>query len=476
MRKSFHFLSLTILGVLLFTPKLIAQDAESQALKTQPNIIVILADDLGYADVGFNGSTDIPTPNIDRIAREGVKFTNAYVSYAVCGPSRAGILTGRYQDRFGFSRNPLLAPNDPKMGLPLSEETLADALGRVGYKSVALGKWHMGAHESLVPRKRGFTDFFGFLSGGHQYLPELWTLNDLTEARTQYDGYNTKLLRNETRVEETEYLTDALSREAVNYIQHYKDAPFFMYLAYNAPHAPLQATPEYVERFDHIKDPKRKIYAAMVSAMDDGVGRVLETLDSLKLADNTLVFFLSDNGGPEHANASDNGLLRGEKGDLFEGGIHVPFALRWPARLEGGKTYEKAISALDIFATAINQTSEPIQTKNTLDGVDLIPYLTEANSGDPHPYLFWRKFDQEEYAVRAANGLKFEIQKNQSYLFDLQHDLGETNSILKERSEDSRSLKKQYSIWNMEMKDPVFLGLLQDKLYSRQNPNRFTTN
>ncbi|MCC4211213.1 sulfatase-like hydrolase/transferase [Leeuwenhoekiella parthenopeia] len=476
MLKSFVFFNSIILGLLLFTPKLIAQDAESQTLKTQPNVIVILADDLGYADVGFNGNTDIPTPNIDRIAREGVKFTNAYVSYAVCGPSRAGILTGRYQDRFGFSRNPLLAPNDPNMGLPLSEETLADALGRAGYKSVALGKWHMGAHASLVPRKRGFTDFFGFLSGGHQYLPELWTLNDLTEARTQYDGYNTKLLRNETRVEETEYLTDALSREAVNYIRQYKDAHFFMYLAYNAPHAPLQATPEYLERFDHIKDPKRKIYAAMVSAMDDGVGRVLETLDSLKLADNTLVFFLSDNGGPEHANASDNGLLRGEKGDLFEGGIHVPFALRWPARLEGGKFYEKAISALDIFATAINQTSERIQTKNTLDGVDLIPYLTEANSGDPHPYLFWRKFDQEEYAVRAANGLKFEIQKNQSYLFDLQHDLGETNSILEERTQDSRSLKEQYSIWNMEMKDPVFLGLLQDKLYSRQNPNRFTTN
>uniref|UniRef100_UPI0040482F43 sulfatase-like hydrolase/transferase n=1 Tax=Mariniflexile sp. TaxID=1979402 RepID=UPI0040482F43 len=236
-----------------------------------PNIIIILADDLGYNDVGFNGCKDIPTPNIDKIASQGVMFTNAYVSYAVCGPSRAGLITGRYQDRFGFGRNPLFAPNDPKMGLPLEEETLAEALKKANYKSIALGKWHLGAHETLRPLKRGFDDFYGFLSGGHQYFPKNWTLANEYEVKEQYDAYKTKLLRNNERVEENEYLTDALSREAVNYVEKYKDEPFFMYLAYNAPHGPLQATEKYLNRFPYIKDEKRKTYAAMVSALDDGV-------------------------------------------------------------------------------------------------------------------------------------------------------------------------------------------------------------
>ena len=176
-----------------------------------PNLIIILADDLGYEDVGFNGCVDIPTPNIDKIATQGATFTNAYVSYAVCGPSRAGLITGRYQDRFGFSRNPLFAPNDPEMGLPLEEETLASALKKANYKSVALGKWHLGAHETLRPLKRGFDDFYGFLSGGHQYLPELLTLKDEYEVKANFDAYKTKLLRNNERVEENEYLTDAFS-------------------------------------------------------------------------------------------------------------------------------------------------------------------------------------------------------------------------------------------------------------------------
>ncbi len=476
MLKSFYFLNLIVLGLVSFIPKLAAQVIESQSLKTQPNIIIILADDLGYNDVGFNGSTEIPTPNIDRIAAEGVKFTNAYVSYAVCGPSRAGIITGRYQDRFGFGRNPLFAPNDATMGLPLSEETLAAALKKADYKCVALGKWHLGAEESLWPLKRGFDDFYGFLSGGHQYFPEMWTLENEFEVKAQFDAYKTKLLRNNKRVEETEYLTDALSREAVAYIEKYQKEPFFMYLAYNAPHAPLQATEKYLQRFNTIKDKKRKMYAAMVSAMDDGVGRVLDKLDSLGIADNTIVFFLSDNGGPERSNASDNGILRGGKGELFEGGIHVPFAMRWPAKIESGKSYEKPIIALDIFATAIHQTSQEITTRNPIDGVDLLPYLTGENSGNPHDYLVWRKFDNKEYAVRNAEGKKFEIQKGVSYLFDLSKDMEETNSLFNQDPESVNSLKTKYNSWNSEMKDPIFLGLLEDQKYTKENPDRYKKN
>ena len=217
-----------------------------------PNVILVLVDDLGYNDVGFNGSNDIRTPNIDLLSHNGVTFTNGYVSYPVCSPSRAGIITGRYQDKFGYGLNILYTPKDPKMGLPLSEYTLADLFKSKNYKTSAIGKWHLGAHESLRPLNRGFDEFFGFLTGGHRYFPEEWTLEDETKVKSQGDAYRTKLLRNDQRVEENEYLTDALSREAIDFIDRNNDNPFFIYLAYNAPHGPLQATKKYLDRYDPV--------------------------------------------------------------------------------------------------------------------------------------------------------------------------------------------------------------------------------
>ncbi|MHB0756728.1 sulfatase-like hydrolase/transferase [Polaribacter sp. M15] len=465
--------STTIFFFLLLSFNCINAQKNDNVKKQSPNVIIILADDLGYNDVGFNGCKDIPTPNIDKIASNGVKFTNAYVSYAVCGPSRAGLITGRYQDRFGFGRNPLFAPNDPQMGLPLSEETLATALKKANYKSIALGKWHLGAHESQRPLKRGFDDFFGFLSGGHQYFPELWTLKDEYEVKAQFDAYKTKLLRNNDRIEENEYLTDALSREAVNYIEKYKENPFFMYLAYNAPHAPLQATDKYLNRFPNIKDKKRKTYAAMVSAMDDGVGRILNKLNTLGLTENTIVFFLSDNGGPESKNGSDNGVLRAGKGQLFEGGIHVPFAMQWPGKISAGTIYESSIISFDIFATAIANSAIPIKTKNTLDGVDLIPYINGVQKTKPHDFLFWRKFDANNHAIRNNKGEKAVTLKKKSLLFNLTTDISETNNIIQTKLEAFKQLEKAYNHWNSQMLDPIFMGLLQDSKYSNSHPNRF---
>jgi arylsulfatase A-like enzyme len=281
------------------------------------------------------------------------------------------------------------------------------------------------------------------------------------------------LLRNNDRIEEKEYLTDALSREAVNYIEKYKDEPFFIYLAYNAPHTPLQATEKYLKRFVNIKDPKRKTYAAMVSAIDDGVGIIQEKLEELGLENNTIICFLSDNGGPERTNASNNGILRGGKGDVFEGGIHIPFAMKWPTKIPKGITYDAPVISLDIFSTVIAQSSIPIHSKSELDGVNLIPYLTGQNKGMPHDYLFWRKFDQNKVACRNSSGDKLIVHKDQQMLFNLNEDISETTNLIERDTKIFQTLESNYQKWNSQMLDPIFDGLGDDKEYSRKHPNRF---
>lgn len=444
--------------------------APETAPQKPPNIIVILTDDQGYRDVGFNGCTDIPTPNIDRIATNGAVFTNGYVSYPVCGPSRAGLLTGRYQDRFGFSRNPLFAPKDPGQGLPVDEETMADLLHKKGYRTMAIGKWHLGAHESQRPLKRGFDEFFGFLTGGHRYFPEDWTLEDISQVDSQGAAYRTKLLKNDQRVEETEYLTDALSREAVSFVSRNAKNPFFLYLAYNAPHTPLQATPKYLDRFPTIQDRKRKTYAAMVSAVDDGVGNLLDQLEQLGIEDNTMVFFLSDNGGPEEHNGSDNGPLRGGKSMVYEGGIHVPFAVQWPSIIPKGAIYGQPVISLDIFATAAAVSGAA--PKNPIDGIDLIPYLQDSIKTPPHASLFWRQYDSRGFAVRNGN-LKLVDNKGEGIeLHDLGKDIGETDSLADPEIKDK--LQNEWDHWNANNKNPVFLGLMENEAYNKIHPDRFT--
>lgn len=436
-----------------------------------PNIIVILTDDQGYADVGFNGCQDIPTPGIDRIAANGTVFTSGYVSYAVCGPSRAGLITGRYQDRFGFSRNPLLAPRDSTVGLPLSEQTMADLLKQAGYSTAAFGKWHLGAHQSLHPNQRGFDDFYGFLSGGHRYFPEELIPTTGATLRGQNEGYKTRLMHNSTHVDEKEYLTDAFSREAANYIRnHNKNNPFFIYLAYNAPHAPMQATEKYLKRFDHIKNEKRKTYAAMVSAVDDGVNNLLNVLDELKLTNNTIVFFLSDNGGPIQDNGSSNGQLRGKKGDLFEGGVRVPFAVQWPGQIPVGLKYDAPVISLDIFATVANLAGS--KPKNPIDGVNLLPYLKGTKKGVPHDLLFWRMYDRNLFAVRSAES-KMIVSKESTELFDINKDIAEKNNLVSGQKKQVSALNKQLQRWKKQIIDPLFLGLNQDAEYSRTHPDRW---
>ena len=437
-----------------------------------PNVIVIISDDQGYADVGFHGSNEIFTPNIDRIAKNGVVFSEGYVSYAVCSPSRAGLITGRYQNRFGYSRNILLAPNDSLMGLPLSEQTLPDVLNNVDYKTKAIGKWHLGAHKSLVPEKRGFDEFFGFLIGGHRYFPEDLTLNDLTEARRQMDGYITKIYDNGKRINTKKYLTEELSDNAVKFIEDNSDNPFFLYLSYNAPHTPLQATTKDLERNKHIDIEKRQTYAAMVSSMDDGIGLILDKLEQKNIFENTIVFFFSDNGGVEWYNFSDNGPLRGIKGDFFEGGIRVPFTMQWPNKIKPGTIYDKPIIALDIFATVASAAKAEKYIKNEIDGVNLIPYLSGIKSGLPHEYLYWKNPDKDIDVIRDDRYKYLRI-KNDEYIFDLKNDISEESNIIDLSKPIYDRLKSQFKLWEKDMIDPVFMDLGMGKEYNKLNPDRW---
>lgn len=442
------------------------------AQNNKPNIIIIMTDDMGYADVGFNGCKDIPTPNIDRIANEGIRFDEGYVSFPVCGPSRAGFLTGRYQDRFGFTTNPSIDPNNPIAGLPIEEETMAQVLKKANYNNAIIGKWHMGTNAVFHPLERGFDYFYGFLSGGHHYFPEKLTLNNLSEVKKKWQWYSTKIIENRAPVEIKEYLTDALSNAAVNFIdkQVKDDQQFMLYLAYNAPHTPLQASEKYLSRFPNIKDKKRKTYAAMVSAVDDGVGRVLAALKEQGLDEDTIIVFLSDNGGARN-NASDNGPLRGLKGDLFEGGVRVPFAIRWKGVIPEGNSYKNPVSSLDIMATIVAQTNVKINPEKPLDGVDLIPFLTGKNNGAPHDYLFWRKWEQNAMAIRHGN-YKLVANKKQDQetpeLFDLSTDISESKNLKSEKLKISKDLQKEWNNWNKDLKERVFPALGEDNWWDKK--------
>jgi arylsulfatase A-like enzyme len=285
--------------------------------KTGPNAILIVGDDMGYADIGAHGTREIPTPDLDSLAKNGVRCSSGYVSGPYCSPTRAGLLTGRYQTRFGhkFNLGPLGKGKDESGGLSLKETTLADRLKKDGYATGIVGKWHLGTAPEFHPPRRGFDEFFGFLGGGYTYFPQNGQRGDHIHRGTK-------------QIEETEYLTDAFARESVAFVDRHKAEPFFLYLSFNAVHTPLEATDKYLARFADVADPKRRAYCALMSAMDDAVGRLLEKLDGEKLIENTLIIFISDNGGPTASNTGDNSPLRGYKATTWEGGIRAPFLVQ----------------------------------------------------------------------------------------------------------------------------------------------------
>lgn len=406
----------------------------------RPNIVLIVADDLGYADLGIHGSKEIATPQMDSIARNGIRFTNAYVSAPVCAPSRAGLLTGRWQDRFGFEGNPEPGAG---WGLPVGEKTMAERLKAAGYATAVYGKWHLGEKPEFHPNNQGFDEFFGFLSGMHSYFKA----ND-----PQWGA----ILRGNDPVELDKYLTFAIADESANFISRNKEKPFFLYAAFNAPHTPLEAPRDYLAKVSHIQDPKRRTYAAMVQALDDGVGTILESIRQNGLEDKTVVFFISDNGGPILEGAAKNGSkndpLRGGKAEVWEGGIRVPFFIRWPGHLSGGQVLDDPVISLDILPTTLALVGAPGDA--SLDGSNLLPWIGGKNPAPERGPFFWKFYDQlavregTTKMVRPNTGKPLE-------LYDLKADISESNDLAATEKERVSGLKVRFDEWNSTNGKPL---------------------
>ncbi|UCD27499.1 MAG: sulfatase-like hydrolase/transferase [Planctomycetota bacterium] len=401
---------------------------------SRPNIVVMVSDDQGYADIScYDHPKEVSTPNIDRLAEQGVRFTSGYASAYVCAPTRAGLLTGRYQQRFGF-----YTASDSRTGMPLSEITVADVLKKEGYATGVFGKWHLGIEPEYHPMKRGFDEFYGFLGhGAHDYF---------NLKRT--DAY-TSIYRNEEIIDDTGYLTDNLGREAVSFIERHHKRPFFLYLPFNAVHWPLQAPEGDIKRFD-TGDKERDILMAMLGRMDSAVGRVLEALARSGADKNTLIFYFSDNGGAKR-NKSNNGVLRDYKHSVYEGGLRVPFLVSWPGKLPKGEVCSEPVICLDIMPTICAAVGVKLPDGRIYDGKNMLPLLVGEAKGPLHEALFWDGGKRDgKWAVRMDRW-KLLKDKGDLELYDLEADIGEKNDRAGRHPEIVKRLQRRYTDWRKQM-------------------------
>ena len=463
--------------------------SSTTAAEPRPNLLLILADDMGYGDLSCLGSKTVSTPHLDQLAQEGVLCTQAYVASSVCSPSRAGLITGRDPRRFGYEgnlnqRSDRYASRPELLGLPVQEHTLGDHLQAHGYRTALVGKWHLGTDQQFHPTSRGFAYFCGMLHGGHDYFPST------TKNRLERNGQP-------LREFSSPYLTDFFSDEAVRWIADSKDdatdAPWMLYLSYNAPHTPMQATEDDLKACQHVQDPQRRTYAAMMRALDRGVGRVLQTLADTGQRENTLIVFFSDNGGATN-NASWNGPLSGAKGSLREGGVRVPMIWSWPGRLTTGQVNEAVVSSLDILPTFLAAAGgeplplEPEPTyhgkrrkrgkKSTLtiadyDGVNLLPLLENRQELPSRP-LFWRL--QGQASVRSGDWKLIRLSHRPSQLFRVPDDVGEQSDLASSHGDELgrlfatlaewESLRPTVPIWGSE----PFWNADSARIYDRWMP------
>lgn len=405
-----------------------------------PNVVLIVSDDQGYADIScYPHPDEVQTPNLDRIAREGARMTSGYASCPVCAPTRAGLLTGRYHQRFGF-----YTAADSRAGLPKSETTIAEILGDHGYAMGVFGKWHLGYAPQYRPLERGFDTFYGFLGhGGHDYF-DLAISDDIRS-----------IYRNRSPIDDTGYLTRNITKEAIAFIEEKRDRPFFAYVPYNAVHNPLQAPQDYVRRYAS-PDPQRNTYLAMLAIMDEGVGAILDTLDRLDLSDNTLVIFFSDNGGARGTTAN-NGALRNFKHSVYEGGLRVPFLLRWPERIPAGTVSDEPVISIDVFSTVLAAAGIEPPSELQLDSRDILPALTGRLDQPLHEALYWNWIDKDSdtgWAIRKGRW-KLLADKGGIELYDLEADVGETRNQAPDQPMTVQLLLAEYKNWQSQLRPRI---------------------
>ena len=436
--KQSCYAAATVLSILLLAIFIGNSGFKKDNQVSKPNILVILIDDAGYADFGFMGSKDLQTPNIDQLAATAVRFTDAHVTASVCSPSRAGLLTGKYQQRFGYECN----EGEGYTGMDPAQIILPAVLQQQGYATAAFGKWHLGFKPDQHPLQKGFQYYYGFLSGGRSYF--------YRPDKDDRPGSKNALIENQQQVQFDGYLTDVLADKATEYIRQNSNHPFFMYWAPNAVHTPMEASKADLDRF--AKHPRQKL-AAMTYALDRAIGKIIDVLKKQGLFENTLIFFLSDNGGA-HNNESNNFPLKGFKGNKYEAGHRIPFLVSWPKQISGGKAFKGLTSSLDIFPTALAAAGVQTNASMRLDGVSLLPFLRSNENKNPHAQLVWRKdaaaaIRLNQYKMIRVNGLG-------ERLYNLNKDPGETTDLRTQQPQIFSMMKQQLLAWEKDKMKPAW--------------------
>ena len=407
--------------------------------KDKPNVIILLADDLGWADLGYQGSDDIRSPHIDSLAKNGIRFTDGHVSASVCSPSRAGLMTGRYQQRFGHEAN---SP-PPSDGMDLEQITMADRLKKLGYRTGLIGKWHLGNQDKFYPTRRGFDYFYGLRSGSRSYFYN--AKNDDKPGNVRAIEENGKPVKFDG------YLTDVFGQKAIAFINAKDDKPFFLFHSFTAPHGPMHATEEDKALFASIENTKRRSYAAMIWAMDRAIGQLVDALKAAGEFENTLIWFLSDNGGAT-GNASINLPLAGHKGIKFEGGTRVPFFAHWPKTFRNPKTFDPMMISLDVMPTSLAAAGAQEADLENLDGVNLLPFIRGEKNHEPHRYLYWHKLWFS--AMRDGPWKLIYVQDYGYALYNLKKDIGESQNLIHAQKRRSEKMIAQLKDWKAELEKP----------------------
>jgi len=454
-----------------------------------PNVVILLTDDLGKYEVSTYGAAHIVTPNIDQLGAEGVVFEEAYVTSPTCAPSRAGIMTGRVQNRYGFETQIMehyptnwveyisgrwivdtgefvvkAKPSFPaewqahKQGVPPSEITLAEVLKKYGYATGLVGKWHLGVSRKQVPLERGFDYQFGFNGAFSLYTPERNWPHVVNHEHASFSAQHqwnmgrreeAAIIENGKVVREDDYLTYAFRDRMKKFINDHKEEPFFLYAAFNAPHVPFQAPIDYYCRYAHVEDDNKRVYYSMISALDDAIGEVHQTIKDAGIEDNTLIFLLSDNGGASYTHATDNGPLKGGKLTQFEGGINVPFMMKWKGKIPAGMRYQHPISSTDIFATSVAAVGGSLPGDREYDGVDLVPFVNGQAAGVPHERLYWRA--DHIWAIRDGKyKLILSTRDGWAELYDLEVDKPEQINLKEQMPELYEKLREEHESWQKD--------------------------